>query len=62
VACQDLQRLENQLERLGCGTRIINREEFNQALEVIVRALRKGYVRHCFARGLRAGLPAARAV
>ena len=61
VALQNVQRVEDDLDRSARRARVLGGEEFEQTIQIGPRPLRQDYLRHFFARSLRAGLPAARA-
>ena len=61
MARQHLDRIENDVERLARGARVLRSEEHEKPVEICARTLRECYRRHRFARSLRPRPPVARA-
>ena len=61
MAPQNVQRVEDHLDRIARRARVLGGEKIEQTIQIGPRPLRQDYLRHFFARRLRAGLPAARA-
>jgi hypothetical protein len=61
VAPQNVQCIEDDLDRTARRARVFSGEKFEQTIQIGPRPLRQNYLRHFFARSLGAGPPAARA-
>lgn len=61
MASQNVQRIEDGLDRHARRARVFGGEKFEETIQIGPCPLGENYLRHFFARSLRAGLPAARA-